>query len=70
MSDDKKTDAIRKELFRIASVLVQCNYLPSSLPDDYHQKTYTAGRVAKMMENGHNNSKNLAVDLRRIIDLI
>lgn len=58
----------QRELLRIASVLVQCHYIPSDMVDDYPQKTYSASRVAKMMEKAHENSKSLAVDLRRIAD--
>lgn len=61
---------IKGELIRIAAVLVQCHYLPSDLVDDYPQKTYTAGRVAGMMEKAHENSKQLAVDIRRLADSI
>jgi len=60
----------KNELIRIASVLVQCHYLPSDLVDDYPQKTYSASRVAKMMEKAHSVSKDLAVEIRRIADLL
>lgn len=42
--------------------------LPSDLLDDYPQKTYSASRVAKMMEKAHSVSKDLAVEIRRIAD--
>jgi len=61
MSEDKK---IESELIRIASVLVQCNYLPSTIAEDYPQKTYPSLKVAKMMEEAHNNSKKLALGIR------
>lgn len=57
-----------RELIRIASVLAQCHYLPSDKVDDYKQKTYSAARVAKMMEGAHLQSKELAVALRNITD--
>jgi hypothetical protein len=59
---------IKSELMRIAAVLVQCHYLPSDLVDDYLQKTYSAARVARMMEKAHSTSKDLAVDLRNLAD--
>jgi hypothetical protein len=34
--------------------------------DDYPQKTYTAGRVAEMMEKAHKHSKDLAGQLRNL----
>jgi hypothetical protein len=56
----------KSELIRIASVLVQCHYLPSTIVEDYPQKTYTAKRVAEMMEEAHEQSKYLAAQINRL----
>ena len=61
---------IKSELLRIASVLVQCHYIPSDLVDDYPQKTYSAGRVAQMMEKAHDKSKSLAIQVRNLAESI
>ncbi|MFA5323166.1 MAG: hypothetical protein WC373_10890 [Smithella sp.] len=60
--------AICSELIRIAAVLAQCHYMPSDEVDDYHQKTYSASRVAQMMEEAHSVSRDLAVALRNIAE--
>lgn len=61
---------VKSELIRIAGVLVQCHYIPSGLVDDYPQKTYSAGRVARMMEKAHEQSKSLAIQVRNLADSI
>jgi hypothetical protein len=61
---------IKSELIRVAAVLVQGHYIPSDLVDDYPQKTYTAARVAQMMEKAHDKSRDLAVQVRRLSDAI
>ncbi len=57
-------------LIRVAGELTRCNYLPSPLVDDYSQKTYSAGRVAQMMEKAHERSKDLGVKVRDLADSI
>lgn len=69
-STDYDNQRIKSELIRIAAVLVQCHYIPSNLKDDYSQKTYSAGRVAQMMKKAHKKSKNLAIQVRYLADLI
>lgn len=59
---------VKDEIIRIAAVLVQGHFLPSDLVDDYPQKTYTAGRVAKMMGHAHGEAKDLAVQLKQLAD--
>jgi len=61
---------IKSDLIRIAAVLVQGNYIPSDLVDDYPQKTYSAGKVAKMMEQAHEKSRALAIQVRNLADSI
>ena len=68
LEEAKDRREAKSELIRIAAVLAQCRYLPSDLVDDYPQKTYSASRVAKMMEKAHAVSKDLAVEIRRIAD--
>jgi hypothetical protein len=64
----KNTEELRRELLRIAEELVLCRYMPSYLVDDYPQKTYSASRVAMLMEKPHIASRQLAIRLRTIID--
>jgi hypothetical protein len=59
---------VKAELIRIAAVLAQGHYLPSDLVDDYHQKTYSASRVARMMEAAHEASKALGLNIRDLVD--
>jgi hypothetical protein len=54
---------------RIAAELALGNHLPSSFVDDYPQKTYSAARVAQMMEKPRERAKDLAVKLRNLIDV-
>lgn len=54
------------ELIRIAACLLQL--VPSDLVDDYPQKTYSAGRVARMMERPSETAKMLAYQLRQVAD--
>lgn len=62
------TNNIRKDMLIIAAELAQGFWLPSEFAGDYPQKTYTAGKVAKMMEKPHQKAKDLAYKLRRLID--
>jgi hypothetical protein len=61
---------VKAELIRIAAVLVQGHYLPSDLVDDYRQKTYSASRVAEMMEKAHEVSKDLGIKIRELVDAL
>jgi hypothetical protein len=61
---------ITSELIRIAALLAQCHDIPSDLVDDYPQKTYSANRVARMMDRAHQTYPMLAYQLRQVSDSI
>ena len=65
--DTKQT---QKELIIIAADLLLRNKIPSACVEDYPQKTYSASRVAEMMEPAHRQLKDVAVRLRKVVDLI
>ena len=64
-----KTDQnIMGDLIRIASILAQCRYLPSDNIDDYQLKTYSSRKVAEIMEDAHEKSKDLAIKIRQVVE--
>jgi hypothetical protein len=56
------------KLIKLAAELVQGANLPSSLIDDYPQRTYSAGRVAQMMEAPRERLRLIGIALRAIAD--
>jgi hypothetical protein len=72
MATDKYLDLtpayVKSELIRIASCLLEL--VPSDLVDDYPQKSYSAGKVAKMMVKPAHYAKMLAYQLRKLSDAI
>ena len=56
----------RSKLIRISAELVQGANLPSDLIDGYTQKTYSARRVAQMMESPHDRLRQIGVELSAI----
>ena len=59
---------LQSELIRIAACLLQL--VPSDMVDDYPQKTYSVGRVARMMKRPNETAKMLAYQLRQLADSI
>ena len=53
-------------LTRISADLLRGSFLPSGLVEDYPQKSYSAGRVAGMMEKAHAKLREIAIDLTNI----
>lgn len=62
--------AAKAELIQIAAELAVCRFIPSDIVDDYPQKTYSAERVANMMEAPRCWAKVTAVKLRELADSI
>ncbi len=56
----------RSRLTRISADLLRGTDLPSGVVEDYPQKTYSAGRVARMMEKAHERLREIAIDLSNI----
>ncbi len=56
----------RSRLTRISADLLRGSFLPSGIAEDYPQKTYSAGRVAGMMEKAHAKLREIAIDLSNI----
>jgi len=61
-------DGIKSELIHIAAALLRL--VPSDLVDDYPQKTYSAGRVARMMERPQEGARILAYRIRQLSDSV
>ncbi len=59
---------IKSELIQIAACLLRL--VPSDLVDDYPQKTYSAGRIARMMERPQEAARILAYRIRQAADSI
>lgn len=57
-------------MLRIAAELATGNFLPSDIIDDYPQKTYSASRVAQMMEQPREQARTMAHNLRQVADLL
>ena len=60
--------ALLPGFYKIMSDLMRCNYLPSDSIDDYPQKTYSAGRIARMMGAPHERSKEFAKLISTLLD--
>ena len=58
------------EPIKIGAELLNAEFLPSDLVDDYPQKTYSASRVARMMEPAHAKLKDLGCKIGQLANVI
>ena len=58
---------IRAELTQIAAKLVCYQFRHSECEEDYPQKTYSARRVAKIMEGINNEIREIGITLHNVI---
>lgn len=58
----------QSKLIKLAAEIVNGSKLPSDLVDDYPQKTYSAARVAQMMEPARDRLREIGIELRSIAD--
>lgn len=65
----KKEEAFSK-LIKIAADLAGGMNLPSNIAEDYQRHSYSAARVAAMMEKPMQSQKDMAMEIRQCVDAI
>ena len=64
------TDEAFSKLLQIAADLARGMNLPSAFAEDYQRHSYSAARVAAMMVKPTESQRNMAVEIRKCVDVI